>query len=66
MVDESSSLRKRIGVQKSTAKLRMSRATEFLIANKLLFYVFILCVATLAVLYRPETGGSLDKEGTDG
>jgi hypothetical protein len=60
-MDEGSLLRRRFGDQKSVRKRPMSRATEFVLANKLLFYVFVLCVGTLAMLYRPETNGTWKK-----
>jgi len=64
-MDEGSLLRRTFGEQKSVRKRPMSRVTEFVLANKLVFYVFILCVGTLAVLYRPETNGTWKKVLTD-
>ena len=60
-MDQGSLLRRRFGEQNSVRKRTMSRVTEFVLANKLLFYVFVLCVGTLAVLYRPETNGTWKK-----
>jgi hypothetical protein len=64
-MDEGSLPRRRFGEQKSVRKRPMSRVTEFVLANKLLFYVFVLCVGTLAVLYRPEANGIRKKVLTD-
>lgn len=44
--------------QRYAYKYAMSRLTEFLSTNRLTLIVFVLCIATLATVYRPDVNGT--------
>jgi len=58
MGDDASLLQPILRRQRYIHKHTMSRLIEFVVTNRVVFIVFVLCISTLATIYRPQGNGT--------